>query len=69
MATAGMGDILSGVIAGLIAQGVDLQTAAELGCCLHSAAADMAIDEMGSRGLVAGDILPFLSALLNDELS
>ncbi|MDG1474681.1 MAG: NAD(P)H-hydrate dehydratase [Porticoccaceae bacterium] len=69
MATAGMGDILSGVIGGLIAQGVDVQTAAELGCCLHSAAADMAADEMGSKCLVAGDILPFLKALLNDELS
>ncbi|MDG0970392.1 MAG: NAD(P)H-hydrate dehydratase, partial [Porticoccaceae bacterium] len=65
----GMGDILSGLIGGLIAQGCDVQTATELGCCLHSAAADMAADEMGSKCLVAGDILPFLKALLNDELS
>lgn len=67
MATAGMGDILSGVIGALIAQGFDLQTAAELGCCLHSSAADMAAEELGSRGLVATDILPYLHRLLNQE--
>jgi NAD(P)H-hydrate epimerase len=67
MATAGMGDILSGVIGALIAQGFDLQTAAELGCCLHSSAADMAVEELGSRGLVATDILPYINSLLNQE--
>jgi NAD(P)H-hydrate epimerase len=67
MATAGMGDILSGVIGALIAQGFDLQTAAELGCCLHSSAADMAVEELGSRGLVATDILPYINRLLNQE--
>ena len=67
MATAGMGDILSGVIGALIAQGFDLQTAAELGCCLHSSAADMAVEELGSHGLVATDILPYINRLLNQE--
>jgi NAD(P)H-hydrate epimerase len=66
MATAGMGDILSGLIGGLMAQGLAPQIAAELGCCLHSAAADMAAQEKGSRGLVASDLLPYVRDLLNN---
>lgn len=65
MATGGMGDILSGVIGSLIAQGMDLQTSAELGCCLHSAAADMAVQDRGYKGLVATDILPYLIEAMN----
>ena len=65
MATAGMGDILSGIIGALIAQGCDLQTAAELGCCLHSSAADMAAEDQGQRNLVATDLLAYLGELLN----
>jgi NAD(P)H-hydrate epimerase len=65
MATAGMGDILSGIIGGLIAQGLDIQTATELGVCMHSFAADMAVDADGSKGLVAGDLFTYLRDLLN----
>ncbi len=65
MATAGMGDILSGIIGALIAQGCDLQTAAELGCCLHSSAADLAAEVQGQRGLVATDLITHLGSLLN----
>ena len=65
MATAGMGDILSGIIGALIAQGCDLQTAAELGCCLHSSAADLAVETQGQRGLVATDLINPLTSLLN----
>jgi NAD(P)H-hydrate epimerase len=65
MATAGMGDILSGIIGALIAQGCDLQTAAELGCCLHSSAADLAAEAQGHRNLVATDLLAHLGGLLN----
>ena len=67
MATAGMGDILSGLIGGLIAQGCDLQTATELGCRLHSSAADLAVQESGLRGLTATDLLPQLGNLLNQD--
>lgn len=67
MATAGMGDILSGLIGGLIAQGCDVQTATELGCCLHGSAADLAVQEQGPRGLVASDLLPHLRNLLNQS--
>ena len=58
MATAGMNDLLSGIIGGLIAQGLSLQDAAELGCCLHSAAADKLVDDAGYRGIAASDLLP-----------
>lgn len=67
MATAGTGDLLSGIIGGLIAQGMSLQMATELGCCLHSAAADMAVDALGSRGISATDLLPYIRQLLNGE--
>jgi NAD(P)H-hydrate epimerase len=65
MATAGMGDLLSGIIGSLIAQGLSLQNAAELGCCLHSAAADKLVDDEGCRGVAATDLLPYLHKLLN----
>ena len=67
MATGGMGDILSGIIGALIAQGCDLQTATELACCLHSSAADMAADAQGQRCLVATDIMPYLGSLFNQS--
>jgi len=67
MATAGTGDLLSGIIGGLIAQGMSLQMAAELGCCLHSAAADMAVEALGFRGISATDLLSYIRQLLNRE--
>lgn len=63
MATGGMGDVLTGVIAGLLAQGVSLNQAAELGVCLHARAGDLAAEE-GQRGLLASDLFPFLRRLL-----
>jgi hydroxyethylthiazole kinase-like uncharacterized protein yjeF len=65
MASGGMGDVLSGVIAGLIAQGLDLQEAAEQGVFLHGRAADLAAAKDGERGLLATDLLPFLRQLVN----
>jgi len=64
MATAGMGDVLSGIIAALIAQGYDKSEAAKLGVCLHSQAADMAA-ESGQTGLLASDLFPFIRQLIN----
>lgn len=65
MATGGMGDVLAGMIGGLIAQGVPLQSAAELAVCMHAAAADDLSRTYGERGLLAGDMLPCLSRYLN----
>ena len=65
MATAGMGDLLAGIVGSLIAQGMPLELAAELGCCIHSRAADLAVDRSGQLGLTATDTLSFLRAILN----
>ena len=65
MATGGMGDILSGVIAGLAAQGLSLAKAAEIGVLVHSVAGDMAAEKGGERGLLATDLINFLRELVN----
>jgi len=64
MASGGMGDVLTGVIAGLLAQGLDFTAAAEAGARLHGAAGDQAALG-GERGLLAGDLLPCLRAWVN----
>ncbi len=57
MATGGSGDVLSGVIAGLAAQGTDIKTAAVLGVYLHGCAGDTAMEQNGRNGMLAADIL------------
>ncbi len=64
MASAGMGDVLSGVIGGLIAQGIPLSDAAKLGVLIHAMAGDLAAKE-GERGMIATDLLPYLRRLCN----
>lgn len=63
MASGGMGDVLSGVIGSLMAQGQAPLEAAALGVCLHGAAGDIAAEE-GLRGLAATDLIPWLRELL-----
>ena len=67
MASAGMGDVLTGVVAGLLAQGLAPADAARTGVCLHSLAADRAAERSGQHGLLATDLLPELRAILNDR--
>jgi len=64
MATGGMGDVLTGVIAGLLAQGLSEAQAAHAGVWLHGAAADRAAVD-GERGLLASDLFPHLRRLVN----
>ncbi len=64
MACGGMGDLLTGVIAALIAQGIGLRQATRLAVALHAAAGDLAGRE-GQRGMLASDLLPHLRQLLN----
>lgn len=56
MATAGAGDVLTGVITGLLAQGYRPEHAATIGVYIHGLAGDMAAEEVGEYGLMAGDI-------------
>lgn len=67
MATAGMGDVLSGTIAAFIAQGMGLGDAARLGVAIHSAAADRAAMQDGERGLLASDLFAHLRRLANPQ--
>lgn len=62
MATGGTGDVLTGVIAALLAQGIDLFQAAAAGVYLHGRAGDIAAGEKGQMGLVAGDLIAALPA-------
>ena len=65
MAAGGMGDILSGVIGALVAQGVTNYDSAKLGVVLHSFAADEIAREQGKIGLLATDLLLEIRRLLN----
>ncbi len=64
MAAGGIGDVLSGVLGALLAQGLSPGVAARLGVCLHGKAGDMAA-ESGQRGMVATDLIPYLRQLVN----
>lgn len=57
MSTGGMGDVLTGVIAGLMAQGIASERAATLGIYLHGLAGDMVAERLGMHGLIASDVL------------
>ncbi len=64
MGTGGMGDVLTGVIAGLVAQGFANPIATRYGVAVHAAAADLAA-RGGERGTLASDLFPYLRQLFN----
>lgn len=64
LATAGTGDILAGVIAGLLAQGLSSFDAACSGVYLHGLAGEKLSKKMGNAGVVASDLLPLLPGVL-----
>jgi len=66
MGSGGMGDILSGLLGGLLAQKFSLSDSARLGVCIHSLSADLAADNSGERGLLATDLLPYIHKLVNN---
>ncbi len=69
MATAGSGDVLTGIIAGLIGQGLETRSAVIAGVYLHGLAGDIYAFEKGSEiSLIAGDLLDNLPASLNRVL-
>lgn len=65
MSSGGMGDLLTGVIASLLAQGLNAWRAARFGVALHARAADAAASEHGEAGLLASDLFPHLHNLRN----
>ena len=64
MASGGMGDVLTGIIAGLLAQGLNTWRAARLGVALHAQAGDAAAKQ-GEAGLIASDLFAHLRVLRN----
>ncbi|MBF0127138.1 MAG: NAD(P)H-hydrate dehydratase, partial [Magnetococcales bacterium] len=65
LASGGSGDLLTGIIAGLLAQGWPTESAVRAGVWLHGTAADVAAREGGMAGLVASDLLPVIRRLRN----
>lgn len=61
MATAGSGDVLTGIILGLAAQGISSELAVVAGVYIHGLAGDLAVKEKSEISLVAGDIIEFLA--------
>jgi hydroxyethylthiazole kinase-like uncharacterized protein yjeF len=62
MATGGTGDVLTGVLGGLLAQSIALPAAATAAIFLHGLAGDLAAGAAGQTGLIAGDLLAYLPA-------
>jgi ADP-dependent NAD(P)H-hydrate dehydratase / NAD(P)H-hydrate epimerase len=62
LATAGTGDVLTGIVGALRAQGLDSHSASWMAAYLHGRAADLAIEEVGMASLVAGDVISYLPA-------
>lgn len=62
MATGGSGDVLTGILTGLLAQGYSAEETAIMGVYLHGLAGDLAAREKGLSSLIAGDLIDFLPA-------
>jgi len=60
MATAGSGDVLTGIIAGLLAQGYSQEDASLIGMYLHGLAGDLAVRDLGQESLIASDLIEYL---------
>ncbi|PCH59794.1 MAG: bifunctional ADP-dependent NAD(P)H-hydrate dehydratase/NAD(P)H-hydrate epimerase [SAR86 cluster bacterium] len=65
MATAGMGDVLSGIVAAFVAQGMPAFEGLRAGVCVHAESADLVSEQQGQRGMVATDLFPYISQLIN----
>jgi hydroxyethylthiazole kinase-like uncharacterized protein yjeF len=65
MATGGSGDVLTGILTGLLAQGYSPEDAAKAGVYLHGLAGDLAAQEKGMYGLIASDLIEWLPRAFN----
>lgn len=64
LATAGTGDVLAGVIAGMLAQGLEPFDASRVGVFIHGAAGEMVSKKLGDAGMLASDLLPILPKII-----
>lgn len=60
MATAGSGDVLTGILVGMLAQGYSTDEAAKLGVFIHGRAGDLALENESKESLISGDIIDYL---------
>ncbi len=67
MATAGSGDVLTGIILSFLAQKYSSEDAAILGVYFHGLAGDIAAEKIGEQALIAGDIIQFMGAAFEDN--
>ncbi len=65
LASAGSGDVLSGIIAGFIAQGLDIKDAAILGVYLHGLAANISVKDMNEYSLTATSLMDYIPEAIN----
>ena len=66
LSTAGSGDVLTGIITGLISQGYNPLVAAIFGVYLHGKAADIAVQDYGYQSLIASHVVEYLGAAFLD---
>ena len=64
MAKGGSGDVLTGIISALVAEGMDSYSAACLGCYIHGKAGDMAAEDIGHYGVLARDLCEYTAKVL-----
>lgn len=69
MSTGGSGDVLAGIIAGMLAGGLDLFEAAQIGTYVHCLAGDKAAEKKGKYAMLASDIISSLGEVMKDEES
>ena len=66
LATAGSGDVLSGIMGSFLCQGFPTESAAKLAVFIHGKCADILLDEKGYRGLIASDLISKIPSVLAD---
>ena len=60
MATAGTGDVLTGILLALLSQGYPQKDACRLGVYIHGLAGDLAAEELGEEGMIASDVIKYI---------
>jgi NAD(P)H-hydrate epimerase len=68
MASGGTGDVLTGMIGGLICQGFDILQSLQVSVYLHGLAGDLMARELGEKSLIATDIIQKIPALLQGKI-